>query len=118
MAGANSLAIVARYTRTAFALAVFMEFSFVVALFATAGAFNGGLPTTTPLAAQVYFVIALFGTAAVAVRTFQMHKVARRGDRAALARMHIRAWFWIALLFGGTLPSIPLNAAAIALDAE
>ena len=102
----------------ALALCLFVEFSFVAALLAVSGAFNDGRPTTTPPLAAAYLVVGFMVTIAVALRTWQMLKVAERGDLAELARMHLGTWTLIALLFSAMLPAVYLNAAAAAMPRE
>jgi hypothetical protein len=106
------LQLVRRDLRNALALEVLVEFSFVLALAATLGAFNGGRPTTTPPLAQVYFVVGFVVTIAVIVRTRKMLDAATAGDLALLRRLNPAALARIAFLFSAFLPSIYLNAAA------
>ncbi len=108
------LELVRRQLRIALWLELFIEFSFVMAMAATLGAFNGGLPTSTPPIAQAYLVVGFLVTIAVAVRTQQMLNAAARGDLTTLRRLNPRAWAWIAFVFSAILPSIYLNAAAAA----
>lgn len=113
-----SLAFVRRQLRVALWLELFVEFSFVMAMAATLGAFNGGRPTSTPPIAQAYFVVGFLVTVAVAIRTQQTVNAAARGDLATLRRLNPRGWAWIAFVFSAILPSIYLNAAAAAMPPE
>ena len=112
------LQFVTRQLRVALWLELFIEFSFVTAMAATLGAFNGGLPTSTPPIAQAYFVVGFLVTIAVAVRTRQMLNAAARGDLATLRQLNPRAWVWVAFVFSATLPSFYLYAAAVAMPRE
>ena len=118
MSATGSLETVAHNLRVALGLAIFVEFSFIAAGLAIAGAFNGGGPTTTPLGAKVYLVAGFVVTIGVIVRTWQMLKAAERGDRAALVPHEHRAWALVAVLFSAILPSIYLVQAATALPRE
>jgi hypothetical protein len=111
----DALKTIERELGYALAVEVFVEFSFVVAMLATGGAFNGGQPTTTPPGAVAYFVIGFIVTIGVIVRTGQMRSAARRGDIDALRKMHLRALTFIALVFSAILPSYFLSDAAAVL---
>jgi hydrogenase/urease accessory protein HupE len=106
---------VRRNLRTAFALEFFVEFGFIVAILATAGLFNGGQPTTTPPVAEAYFVIGFVVTLAVIARTRRLLDAVETVNPAALYRLKITRWAWIALVFSAILPGISLLAAASAL---
>lgn len=111
----EQLKAIDRNLRAAYYLALFVEFCFLTAVAATAGAFNGGLPTTTPPSAQIYLVVSFVVTIALIFRIRQMRAAAQRSDMAWLQRSNMRAWALIALVFSAVLPSIYLNTAVALL---
>jgi hypothetical protein len=102
---------VRRYVRTALYLEFLVEFGFFVALLATAGLFNGGQPTTTPLIAEAYFIVGFIVTLFVIPRTRRLHDAAENGNAHRLWHLHLRAWAWVAFVFSAVLPGIALLAA-------
>jgi len=107
-----------RSLRTAYALELFVEFGFIIALAATMGTFNGGQPTTTPPYVQAYFVVGFLVTLAVIARTRRLLDAVEIGNPRALWRLNIRTWAWIALLFSAVLPGMSLFAAAAAVPSD
>lgn len=109
---------VARELSVAIALAALVEVSFFAALIASFGAFSGGTPTTTPVTAQIYFVVGLAVTPFLIGRTWQMRTAARTQDLERLRNLHVNRWKWIAVLFSGVLPAFSLQAVAVMLPPE
>ena len=107
--------VIGHNLRKAFYVELFVQFCFLAAALAMTGVFAGGSPTSTPLFAKIYIVVAFFVTIVVIIRTRQMEAAARRGDLAALQRLNINAWTVVALLFSAMLPSVYLYAAAASM---
>ena len=109
---------VRRSLRIALYLEFFVAFSFMVAMVAVMGLFNGGQPTTTPPIASSYVAVGFLVTLAVIMRTRRLIDATETGNARLLWRLNIRAWAWIALVFGAILPGIYLFAAMAALPAD
>jgi hypothetical protein len=109
---------VRRWLRAALVLEFFVEFSFLVAMLATLGLFNGGQPTTTPTIAVAYFVVGLLVTLAVIARTRRLLDAANTANPTRVWRLDIRRWAWIALIFSAILPGIALFSAMSSLPPD
>jgi hypothetical protein len=110
--GDDQLKLITRNLQLALLVEFLVQVSFIAALFATLGAFNGGEPTTTPFSAQAYIVVGFLVTIVVIIRTFQMQAAAKRGDTDALRRLNVRAWALIAFIFSAIIGGWYLFAAA------
>ena len=113
-AGDPRLKLVRSNLRKALALEIFVEFSFVVALLAVLGAFNGGRPTTTPPFAVAYLVVSFLVTIGAIVLTRRVLGAVTAGNLTGLRR-RITVLVWITFFFSAFLPPVYLNAAAASL---
>jgi hypothetical protein len=109
---------VRRSLRISLYLAFFVEFSFLVAMVAVMGLFNGGQPTTTPPIAGAYFAVGFLVTLAVIMRTRRLIDAVDTANPRLVWRLDIRRWAWIAFVFSAILPGIYLFAAMARLPRE